>query len=159
MSEVIGEFHIKRYDDGKLELEAGGYPSIEQLAFDLGDTLNANLGGEEDTFIQRRTQAHYLVENFANGLQTDPAAITWRDPQDKEYLPKSASIKVLFAIKRHGMFIDSHNLVKLGYYAPDTEEFIEEPCNHNSYAAFVASEVQCWMPVPYPISFEKEEDI
>ena len=164
MSKVIGEIHLKRYDNNEIMLKPGTYPSLEQACFDFADIvakpqIAKTAGVGEENFVARRTFASELIQLFADGLEASIEAALWKNP--KKELPKSNYMPILFAIKGwNELCYDSEKYVKRGYYAPDVERFIETPTEHTTLKDdYEVDEVACWMPITYPIEFQdKEQD-
>ena len=154
MNKVIGEIHYKRYDDGALELEAGGYPSLEQACYDLGDLLEPQiikLAGEgEENFPARRNLACDMVRAFVDGLKGNMAEVLWKNP--KKELPENCSREILFALD----IDDPFNLhIKRGYYRPADKLFYVS--HRTSTEHYKVDQVACWMPMPHPIKFDEDK--
>ena len=71
MSIKIGEIHITCYDDGTRVMDAGFYPSLEDMAHDVGDLICEQIpkvipgDGSWKIANERRDCAHKLVQHFA----------------------------------------------------------------------------------------------
>ena len=155
MSNKIGEIHISCYDDGTRVMDAGFYPSLEDMAHDVGDLISEQIpkvipgDGSWRIANERRDYAHKLVRHFAGGMHVDAGAINWHDPAKE--LPNWHGTIIMFALKNAVKRHDATKKVFRGYYSESRKKFVI----YGSTDEFELDEVACWMPVPYPISFEE----
>ena len=156
MAQKIGEIHISCYDDGTRVMDAGFYPSLEDMAHDVGDLISEQIpkvipgDGSWKIANERRDYAHKLVRHFAEGMHVDAGAINWHDPAKE--LPNWHGTIIMFALKNAVKRHDATKKVFRGYYSESRKKFVI--CG--STDEFELDEVACWMPVPYPISFEEK---
>ena len=160
MADKIGEIHITCYDDGTRVMDAGFYPSLEDMAHDVGDLISEQIpkvipgDGSWKIANERRDCAHKLVQHFAEGMHVDAGAINWRDPAKE--LPKWSGTPILFALKSRMKTINKFEWVQKGYYSHDKKKFVVKTNPLiGSEDEYETDEVFCWMPMPYPISFEE----
>ena len=160
MSNKIGEIHISCYDDGTRVMDAGFYPSLEDMAHDVGDLISEQIpkvipgDGSWRIANERRDYAHKLVRHFAGGMHVDAGAINWHDPAKE--LPNWHGTIIMFALKNAVKRHDATKKVFRGYYSDSRKKFvIKSNVIIGSESEVEPNEVACWMPMPYPISFEE----
>ena len=163
MAEKIGEIHITRYDDDTYAMDAGFYPSLEDMAHDVGDLISEQIpkiipgDGSWKVADERRDYAHKLIKYFADGIHADAGAVNWCDPAKE--LPKWSGTPILFALKGHLETINRFEWIQKGYYSHDKKKFVVKTDPFiGSEDEYEPDEIACWMPVPCPISFVRGEE-
>ncbi len=162
MAKKIGDIHITRYDNDTRIMDAGFYPSLEDMAHDVGNLIDEQIpkviSNDERlaTANELRDYAYKLIRCFAEGMHAADAVVNWHNPENE--LPMSSSTTILFALKSRIGTINAPEWVYRGYYSHDRKKFIiKSNVIIGSEDEIDPDEVACWMLMPFPISFAKEE--
>ena len=156
MANLIDRLTLAVYDDGSIECAAENNTlTIGQAAATLGAAIRAGLI-DRDGLEEYQKNVHgdkdEAVKAFCDGMDYLCAAMAdWFPPKN---VPSDGAM-VLFGVKENGEVTTC-----CGEYVKKYDEF---RVTANEYTMrqtiYKRSEIMCWMLLPFPISFEKEEEV
>ena len=156
MANLIDRLTFAVYDDGSIECAAENNTlTTTQAAVTLGAAIRAaliNRDGLEEYQKGVHGYKDMAVKAFCDGMDYFCAGMAdWFPPKNAP----SDSAMVLFGVKEDGKVTTC-----CGEYVKKYDEFRVTASEYiMSQAVYKRSEIMCWMFPPFPIGFEKEEEV
>lgn len=156
MVNLIDRLTLAVYDDGSLECAAENNTlTVGQAAVTLGTAIRAGLidrDGPEEYQKNVHGDKDIAVKAFCDGMDYFCAGMAdWLSPEN---IPDDGMM-VLFGVKEDGKVTTC-----CGEYVKKYDEFRVTASEYTmSQAVYKRSEIMCWMLLPFPISFKKEEGV
>ena len=156
MATLIDRLTLAVYDDGSIECAAeNNNLTVDQAAATLGAAIRAGIierDGLEEYQKNVYGNKDKAVKAFCDGMDYFCAGMAdWFSPENAP----DEDMMVLFGVKEDGKVITC-----CGEYVKEYDEFRVTASKYTmEYAVYKRSEIMCWMLLPFPISFEKKEEI
>ena len=156
MANLIDRLTLAAYDDGSIECAAENNTlTVGQAAATLGAAIRAGLIDRDGLEEYQKTvhgDKDIAVKAFCDGMDYWCAAMAdWLSPEN---VPDE-DMMVLFGVKEDGKVATCY-----GWYEKMQDKFYVKASNHLlKYTVYKRSKIMCWMLLPFPISFEKEEGV